>query len=479
MSTTLANKAVSNSKTQDRFRQTRHEDNSGHLALRIKDIVIQLKNWSRTGLGFECSDTLARFEVKSQIQDVKITYGDITIYEGAITIERAVKREEDRTHYGASFPGGVFITESIDAAMSVSSCANKFNSVASEVETANPDFCRSVLALNAALRIIKDTCEQEQLRWRNMTYDQRCEAERIFIHALSLQVKEAFTRFNIKIAKQVDIENLAEGSIYHRVFHEEVYPYFENSDIIRRAYEKPRGYAGDFEMMNQIYRDGFEGPNLFGRVLHHYIINEHSGESVKFRKPYFYSYYQKLMSRPGTQNVLSVACGPAVEFQEVVQKWSQSDLDRLNVTLFDLDREALEHSQTKIYSIAAQQGKNPNVTFINASVKSFLTSAGDTHVKYDLIYSGGLFDYLDNTTSAALVRKFFGMLNPGGYVIIGNFTKDNMTKAYLHLLANWSLIHKTESEMRNWAAGIENCSVEIEFDRLKMNAFLVLKRNAD
>jgi cyclopropane fatty-acyl-phospholipid synthase-like methyltransferase len=112
-------------------------------------------------------------------------------------------------------------------------------------------------------------------------------------------------------------------------------------------------------------------------------------------------------------------------------------------------------------------------------VKSFLTTAGDTSEKYDLIYSAGLFDYLDNLTSAALIRKFFNMLNPEGYIIIGNFTKDNMTKAYLHLLANWSLIHKTEEEMRNWAAGIPNCSVEIEYDRLKMNAFLVVKRNND
>jgi hypothetical protein len=54
-----------------------------------------------------------------------------------------------------------------------------------------------------------------------------------------------------------------------------------------------------------------------------------------------------------------------------------------------------------------------------------------------------------------------------------------MTKAYLHLLANWTLIHKSETEMRNWASGIENCTVDIEFDRLKMNAFLVVRRNAD
>jgi chemotaxis methyl-accepting protein methylase len=176
--------------------------------------------------------------------------------------------------------------------------------------------------------------------------------------------------------------------------------------------------------------------------------------------------------------VLSIACGPSVEFQEVAAKWPQSDLDRINVTLFDLDREALEHAQTKIYEMAVKTGKNPHVQFINASVKTFLSSNAESREMYDLIYSGGLFDYLDNVTSAALVRKFAAMMNPGGTLIIGNFTKENKTKAFLHLLTDWALIHKTEGEMKTWATGIDGVSVNVEYDTIGINAFLVVKKDA-
>ena len=229
-------------------------------------------------------------------------------------------------------------------------------------------------------------------------------------------------------------------------------------------------------MMNQIYRDSFEGEDLFGKILHNYIANENSSNSVKFRKPYFLRFYRELLELPGVHRVLSVACGPAVEYQEAVSTWVQGDLDRIHATLFDLDREALEHAQTKVLEAAMKHDKRPNATFINASVKTFLTAHPEPGEIYDLIYSGGLFDYLDNTTSAALTRKLAERLGPTGTLVIGNFTKNNSTKAFCHLLTNWSLIHKTEEEIREWAKDIPGCTTRIEYDEAKINAFLVVRK---
>jgi SAM-dependent methyltransferase len=308
--------------------------------------------------------------------------------------------------------------------------------------------------------------------------DLRREAEAIFLPVMAERLKRICTVFNQEIAKQIDIETIAEGSLYHRIFHELIYPFFEGADVVRRAFEKPRGYAGDFEMMNQIYRNGFEGKTLFGRMLHHYITNENSAESVKFRRPYFINHYRELLKSSGDKEVLSVACGPAVEVQEFVRTTQDEDLRRLRISLFDLDRQALEHAQTKIYEAAMETEKLVRVTLINASVKAFLTASAEKGTTFDMIYSGGLFDYLDNTTASALVRRFSGMLKPDGKLVIGNFTKNNLTKAFLHLLTNWTLIHRTDEEMRGWATGVTDCSIDIEYDALKMNAFLVLRKHA-
>ena len=44
-------------------------------------------------------------------------------------------------------------------------------------------------------------------------------------------------------------------------------PFLTQSPFLRRALEKPLGYAGDYEMMNMLYRDPAEGDTLFGRAL--------------------------------------------------------------------------------------------------------------------------------------------------------------------------------------------------------------------
>lgn len=458
-----------------RFRQKRHHNELVNLTMLVHETTCQVRNWSRTGIGFE---TEKRYKVGDILENVRLSYSGIELYNGAIEVKNVLSFDSSRNYYGAAFHRQLFSIEGVDSAVSVSKCAGEVFQLKRTFEEINPDFCRSVLALSASLRHIRRACEKEQERWRNLTFDQRCESERLFMPEIVHRLKEVFFNFNREIDKQVDVETLPDDSIYHQVFHEEIYPYFEGADLVRRAYEKPRGYAGDYEMMNQIYRNGFEGLDLFGRILHHYIANENSGESVKYRKPYFFDHITGMLRKSAFSRVLTIASGPAIEIQEVFRKWEQKDLDRVEFTLLDLDREALEHAQAKIFEIAHEEGKIGNCNFVNASIKAFMGAGAVVEGTFDLIYSGGLFDYLDNTTSAVLVNRLFSLLNPKGVLIIGNFTKDNLTKAFLHLLTKWALIHKTEDEMKAWADGIENCTVDVEYDPLKMNAFLVIRKNA-
>jgi 2-polyprenyl-3-methyl-5-hydroxy-6-metoxy-1,4-benzoquinol methylase len=458
------------------FRQTRVANPMGRLKITIGGVAMSLENWSRTGVAFIAPE--APFEVGQSVAGVRIFCEEIPIYEGDIRIRAAQPSRDGQTRYGASFASGLFKSESVESASAVTQCLERAHHAVDATLGACPEFCRSVIALKAVLREIQATCQKEEERARKLPFDSRRDSEQVFLTHMTERFKKIFFSFNEQIARQVDLESLPENSVYHRIFREEIYPFFEGADLVRRAYEKPRGYAGDYEMMNQIYRNGFEGWDLFGRMLHNYIANENSGESVKFRKPYFVGYYNRLLETPGNRRVLSIACGPSVELQEVVSTWSPADLERLHVTLFDLDREALEHAQTKLYELAANRGAHLRLQFINASIKSFLTSHAETHEAYDLIYSAGLFDYLDNLTASALVHKFAGMLNPGGRLIIGNFTKENKTKAFLHLLTAWPLIHKTEPEMRAWAQGLGGVSIEVEYDHLGMHAFLVLRKDA-
>jgi extracellular factor (EF) 3-hydroxypalmitic acid methyl ester biosynthesis protein len=332
------------------------------------------------------------------------------------------------------------------------------------------------VGLQCALEIVKAACEREDKRWATLPADLRLEAENVFMPNMAEQVLGILSTFNKGLASLVDVESLPEDSILHRLFDRIVYPYFRGADVFRRTHDKPRGYAGDYEMMNQVYRDGYEGKDLFSRVLHHYGTIEECGESVKFRRPYLQQHLADLFKKEGLVSALAIASGPAVECQSLVKDSSQENLDRLELTLFDLDREALEHAQTKLYETAMAQDKTVQCHFVNDSVKAFLSSDYAMEGNYDLIYSAGLFDYLDQKTATVLVHKFFRLLSNRGKLVVGNFTKANQSKAFLTLLCHWKLVHRTPEEMTEWAKGLPDCTVRIETDPGMNLAFVVIER---
>ncbi len=50
-----------------------------------------------------------------------------------------------------------------------------------------------------------------------------------------------------------------------------------------RTYHKPIGYAGDYEMMNMIYRNQPEGRSLFEKLIHLLLVSQWPAKSVRNR----------------------------------------------------------------------------------------------------------------------------------------------------------------------------------------------------
>ena len=47
-----------------------------------------------------------------------------------------------------------------------------------------------------------------------------------------------------------------------------------SSPFLYRAYQKPLGYAGDYEMVNMIARDPYEGGSLFAKVVNLWFLSQ-------------------------------------------------------------------------------------------------------------------------------------------------------------------------------------------------------------
>jgi hypothetical protein len=58
------------------------------------------------------------------------------------------------------------------------------------------------------------------------------------------------------------------------------------SPFAKRSMEKPRGYAGDFEMMNLIYRNANYGQTLFGKCMENAFLRHPEPQAVRNRINY-------------------------------------------------------------------------------------------------------------------------------------------------------------------------------------------------
>ncbi len=62
-----------------------------------------------------------------------------------------------------------------------------------------------------------------------------------------------------------------------------VWDLIRSSEFLLRTNLKPRGYAGDSEMMRMVYENGFRGPTVFSRFLHRHPVETPAAQAVRNR----------------------------------------------------------------------------------------------------------------------------------------------------------------------------------------------------
>lgn len=264
---------------------------------------------------------------------------------------------------------------------------------------------------------------------------------------------------------------------YHTdFFRSQVGKYYTNNPFIGRALRKPRGYSGDFEMMNQIYRDNFEGRTFFEMLMHKYGINESSSLSVKYRRKYFVNHILEFSSKHSVFNVCSVACGPAKEVVDFLNIISVPDSEKYNFYLLDQDIEALLSAKRNIYEVIMRRGLKTKVEFLPVSVKDVLEGSPDikklSHIGFHFMYTAGLYDYLSQPVAKMLTTNLLSWLTPESMMIIGNFHPSNPTKTISELVADWKLIHRNDEEMLDLVQKDKVKNVRLHKDDQNIDIFL-------
>lgn len=243
-----------------------------------------------------------------------------------------------------------------------------------------------------------------------------------------------------------------------------------------RVFTKPLGYAGDYEMMNLIYKQENVGKSLFARCLHRYYIDEPAAQAVRNRADYLISVICKELDKVGHERpyrMLSVACGPAMEWQKLLP-----ELGKLNkaviVDLLDQDEQALLSTQNRLLHLKVKHHVPVEFQFIRKAIKNII-ARGTDFKEYDLIYSAGLFDYLSDPVAFMAANQLYKGLRPGGKLVIGNFNISNPNRVGMEYALDWELIHRSEQDLLNLFRDTGG-KLRVEKESLDINLFCVIEK---
>jgi extracellular factor (EF) 3-hydroxypalmitic acid methyl ester biosynthesis protein len=272
----------------------------------------------------------------------------------------------------------------------------------------------------------------------------------------------------------------AERPRLQRLCREVLGRFFAASPFMHRATTKPLGYAGDYEMMNMLYRDHEEGATPFGRAMNRYATQEAAARATINRIDLLVGLLCDEIEGRGRSRlspylrIASVGCGPAFEVQQLLTRYPGLG-SAVDITLIDQEEEAIAQCEGVIGPLATRTGAK--LTTVRQSLRTLI--AADARLEdYDLVYSAGLFDYLSDRVFRSVLRFLYDALAPGGRLAVGNFAAGNPSRQAMEYFSDWVLIHRTREDLLAFADDLRPTpsSVAVVSEPLGVNLFLTVRK---
>ncbi len=322
-------------------------------------------------------------------------------------------------------------------------------------------------AIHKGLARIDEKFASETRKMRNLAeeiklqcdlYDQGHPKDDDRIRFLDIIEQEARARLDAAFARawKLYAEIPPEGKRAHQLYFQLMLHDLleENIEVNRHIYRKPLGYAGDFIMMNYIYNyhDGaYTGATTFERLVNHYTCSIPISKSNIGRKEFLKQQLLSTIERCEQPRILSVGSGPLRELTELVRD------GRLNKPIqfscVDFEQKAIEYSKAEFDALEPAKRNLISLEFILGNVVAIIRNKGvrEKLKGYDLVYVSGVFDYLSDRLSSALLNQLYQSVRERGRLIVVNASLDASShRGYYELLGEWNMYHRTESEVLRW-----------------------------
>jgi extracellular factor (EF) 3-hydroxypalmitic acid methyl ester biosynthesis protein len=232
-----------------------------------------------------------------------------------------------------------------------------------------------------------------------------------------------------------------------------LHPLLLRAPFVFRTFTKPLGYAGDYEMVNQMLGDPRQGPSTYFQIVNTGFLKTAAASAHSNRIDILVDFLiriadsAKKAGRPF--RILNVGCGPAIEIQRFLQRYPNPEF--LSFDLVDFSEETLTRTRGILTSISEKVGKPIIINYIHESVHQLLKRSVDKNApdtkEYDAAYCAGLFDYFSDKVCARLTSHFATRTRSKGRLLITNVHSSNPDKLGMEHLLEWYLIYRDESQM--------------------------------
>lgn len=222
-------------------------------------------------------------------------------------------------------------------------------------------------------------------------------------------------------------------------------------DLLLHIWDKPRGYNGDGGLLQKMYDclsvpdydpQGWPYAPYAKSLWDHYFCARPEMLALQHRRWMFEEHLEYFIDK-GARSLVDLGCGNG--------SFANHAYDRLrqfpNGRVLGIDNDMLP----------VHHWDRPSPYFVKANVLKYEPAWG-----YDIVYSGGLFDYFNDKLFRRMLRRTM-LYNPK-FIMIGNIEQSEYTKAFIGCLG-WKLFDRTRWDLLQLTVGIfEPEQVEVHTD---------------
>lgn len=249
-------------------------------------------------------------------------------------------------------------------------------------------------------------------------------ANEIFFHIQQMFYSDSFQ----ELLEQANNDKDKQKELYAQV-RDAFKPYYERGGILQHSMSKPYGYPGDYEILEHLYDKAIHAKtDPAYRSFDEYVHQLHLIQAVCQRKDILTQLLKELST--SKKSYCSIASGSAREV------WEAKDyLEDCSVTLVDFDSRPLEFASKRL--------SNSKVKVETQTQDGRKLSLG---TEYDVIYSFGFFDYLNNRFIDRILATAKDSLKEDGKIVYSFKNHERYEGWFYDMLCDWRFVPRNKAD---------------------------------